>query len=426
MKKNVLVFPCGSEIGLELHRSLEYSTHFNLIGASSVDDHGKFIYSDHIEGVPFVDDDKFVDEINRIVESRGIHYIFPAHDSVVLRLAQAEAELKLKCRVVTSPYETCRIARSKAKSYEALKDVITTPISFDPNEEIAAENFPLFVKPEVGQGSKGTARINTRAELDVAIAKDPTLLVLECLPGKEYTVDCFTDAGGELVYVGGRERRRVSNGISVNSVALPSDRFEKIAQNINSNLAFRGAWFFQVMERGDGELVLLEIATRVAGTMGLSRAKGVNLPLMSLFDMEGLPVSVLQNSHDVEIDRALENKFKIDIKYRHVYIDFDDLVLVSNKVNTQVVGFMYQCVNNGVKLHLLTRHERDIHETLRHYRLQGIFDSVTKVSRDEKKSSYIKERDAIFIDDSFAERRDVHEITGLSVFDTHMIECLTD
>jgi hypothetical protein len=38
MKKNVLVFPCGSEIGLEIHKSLSYSTHFTLVGGSSVDD----------------------------------------------------------------------------------------------------------------------------------------------------------------------------------------------------------------------------------------------------------------------------------------------------------------------------------------------------------------------------------------------------
>ena len=47
MKKNILVFPCGSEIALEIYRSVNKSIHFNLIGASSVDDHGKFIYENY-------------------------------------------------------------------------------------------------------------------------------------------------------------------------------------------------------------------------------------------------------------------------------------------------------------------------------------------------------------------------------------------
>lgn len=39
MKSKVLVFPCGSEIGLEIHNSLKWSTHIDLWGGSSVNDH---------------------------------------------------------------------------------------------------------------------------------------------------------------------------------------------------------------------------------------------------------------------------------------------------------------------------------------------------------------------------------------------------
>ena len=48
-RKNILVFPCGSEIALELYRALVHSKHFNLIGASSVDDHGRFVYHNYTE-----------------------------------------------------------------------------------------------------------------------------------------------------------------------------------------------------------------------------------------------------------------------------------------------------------------------------------------------------------------------------------------
>ena len=46
--KRILVFPCGSEIALEIYRSLKYSIHFELVGASSIDDHGKFVYKEYI------------------------------------------------------------------------------------------------------------------------------------------------------------------------------------------------------------------------------------------------------------------------------------------------------------------------------------------------------------------------------------------
>jgi NADPH:quinone reductase-like Zn-dependent oxidoreductase len=82
--KNVLVFPCGSEIGLEIVKSLRKTIHFKIFGASSVDDHGRFVCKNYIENVPYVEDENFIKKINEIVKKHKIDFIFPAHDSVVL------------------------------------------------------------------------------------------------------------------------------------------------------------------------------------------------------------------------------------------------------------------------------------------------------------------------------------------------------
>lgn len=110
-KQNVLVFPCGSEIGLELYRSLSTSTHVRLWGGSSVPDHGEFVYERYIKGMPYVADPMFIDAVNHIVDEKGIDFLIPAHDSVVL--SSAENAKHLHCRVLGSPTETYRICRSK-------------------------------------------------------------------------------------------------------------------------------------------------------------------------------------------------------------------------------------------------------------------------------------------------------------------------
>ncbi|MCK4828194.1 carbamoylphosphate synthase large subunit short form, partial [bacterium] len=110
-KQNVLVFPCGSEIGFELFRSLSSSTHVKLFGASSVSsNHGKYLYENYIEGLPYVDDPEFIDALNRIIDEHEIDFLFPAHDSVVLSFAVHQQ--KLNCKVIVSSVETCRICRS--------------------------------------------------------------------------------------------------------------------------------------------------------------------------------------------------------------------------------------------------------------------------------------------------------------------------
>ena len=88
MKTNVLVFPCGSEIGLEIHRSLRWSNHVEVLGASSVSsNHGKYVYDNYIEGLPYVEDHHFIDMLNSTISAYDIALLFPAHDSVVLKLS---------------------------------------------------------------------------------------------------------------------------------------------------------------------------------------------------------------------------------------------------------------------------------------------------------------------------------------------------
>ena len=57
---NILVFPCGSEIGLEINKAFDGVKDVNLIGASSVPDHGKFVYKKYTEDIPFIKDKNFI------------------------------------------------------------------------------------------------------------------------------------------------------------------------------------------------------------------------------------------------------------------------------------------------------------------------------------------------------------------------------
>lgn len=424
--KNVLVFPCGSEIGLEIYRSLNHSIHVSLWGGSSVDDHGAFVYENYLSGLPFVDAPDLIEELNRVIKEYKIDYIFPAHDDAVVRLAEAAGAGKLACEVLTSNTETCKITRSKRLTYEAFEGVVPVPKLYVPNPDIDGSQFPLFLKPDIGQGSKGTQKVSGLDDVEFYLSKDPSLLLMEYLPGIEYTIDCFTDRNGTLLVAEGRERQRISNGISVSSARVDDDRFMDLAVTINEKLSLRGAWFFQVKERDSGELVLMEIAPRIAGTMGLIRNQGVNLALLTVFDRMGYDVDVIRNEHALVVDRALENRFKTDLEYSHVYLDFDDLLLINNKVNTAVIAFVYQCINKGIKIHLITKHALNLEETLNTHRLTGLFDEIIWLKKDDQKYEHMTEKDAIFIDDSFAERKAVFEKLTIPVFDSHMIESLIE
>jgi hypothetical protein len=417
---NVLVFPCGSEIGLEIHRALLFSKHFRVFGASSVDDHGKFVYEKYIPDVPLVSDPGFIGALNQIITANNIDFIIPAHDDVVLFLSSNRCNIRAE--IVTSDAETCHICRSKKSTYAVFHDILPTPNILDGS---AIHSFPLFLKPDIGQGSKGTQLVRSKEELDFFINRDSSLLIMEYLPGKEYTIDCFTNRHGQLLFSEGRERVRISNGISVSSKEVNHPILKEFAQRINSHLNLRGAWFYQVKERANGEFVLLEIAPRIAGSMAFFRVNGMNFVQMSLFDCLGIDVEVVYNSNLTYADRALTTRYSLQYKYEVVYVDLDDTLIVEGKVNADLIKFLYQSRNQNIKIVLLTRHAGDVGTTLTQFSITvNLFHEIVVLKKQEPKSKYIVSHAAIFIDDSFAERKEVATNCGIPVFGLDSIELL--
>ena len=69
---NVLVFPCGSEVGLELNHALKDSSFITLFGASSVEDHGRCVFENYVGGIPFVTAPDFIEKINEVIAEKQI------------------------------------------------------------------------------------------------------------------------------------------------------------------------------------------------------------------------------------------------------------------------------------------------------------------------------------------------------------------
>lgn len=423
MKRNILVFPCGSEIGLDIYSSVRYSTYFHLIGGSSVDDHGKFIYEDYISGIPYATSEQFIPAMAQLVRERHIDAIYPAMDLVITILKEHENELG--CKVIASCTETSQICLSKALTYQKLQGIILTPKIYTP-KNIPEEEFPVFAKPEIGYGAKGMKKLNSPKEVSSFIQEKTDMLIVEYLPGEEFTVDCFTNKDGKLLYSAARKRNRVKDGISVNTFFADNQQeFRIIAEKINSQIKFRGAWFYQVKRNQKGQLCLLEIASRLGGSSLLSRAVGVNFALLSLFDAFDYKVSVFKNDYNVVLDRALANRYKTNIQFKSVYCDYDDcLILDKNTINTELIKFLYKCINEKKKIILLSKHDGDLMQELKDFRLDHLFDEVLHIDKQADKADYINPKGALFIDDSNAERWNIKNRLNIPVFSPDMIDVL--
>lgn len=421
--KNILVFPCGSEIALEIYNSVKYSTYFHLIGASSTDDHGKFVYKDYISGLPYVTDPEILPALKKIICERKIDAIYPTMDLVITTLKGYEKELG--CPVVGCDLETTKICLSKRKTYHMLKGLIRLPHIYDA-EEVPVDAYPVFVKPDIGYGARGTRKIKNQEEMDACLEDAKKKLVLEYLPGKEYTVDCFTDRYGVLRYSAARVRHRIKSGISVNTFFVKDqEEFRRIISVINDNISFRGPWFAQFKRSKDGQLCLMEIAARLGGSSALDRAIGVNFSQLALFDCFDYDVEINTNDYEVVLDRALGNKYSCRPDFDTVYIDYDDCLILNKKdINCELIRFLYQCINEKKRLILLTKHLGDLKGELSDFRLDHLFDEVIHINPEDRKVDHIKAGKFIFIDDSFAERKRVQDAFQAPVFSPEMVETL--
>src|SRR5262249_57874948 len=99
-----------------------------------------------------------------------------------------------------SPVDCLRTCRDK----QILLDKVRVPVrvpEYEPLTEAVAsrvDSFPRFVKPRLGAGSRGIAKIGKRTDLD-ALPKDGSLLLQEYLPGEEFSVDVYVRRDGRAI-----------------------------------------------------------------------------------------------------------------------------------------------------------------------------------------------------------------------------------
>lgn len=417
----VLVFPAGTEIGLEIHRSLQYSKNIHIMGAGFVDaTHGPYVFKDYFP-IPDLENTTWEEDLQKIVNEKSIDYIFPAHDEVSYSLSKIRDHFK--CKILTPDHSICELGRFKSKAFEAFEKVVPLPKRYMDDDEL---KYPLFVKPNRGQGSIGAKKISSELELTVELRKDPSLLVLEYLPGQEFTIDCFSTKKNGLIYCQPRLRKRIKSGISMNCISITDPYLSSCAEKISDAIGMTGAWFFQMKDDKKGIPKFLEFGPRIAGTMALSRAHGVNLPLLTIFEHEKIPIKINTCERYIEIDRALINRYKHDLDYQSIYVDLEETLIIGGRVNVELISFIYQCINERKKIYLITKAKGDISLLLRRYCLSGLFSEVYQLKNGDNKSSCILDKNSIFIDDSWEERNEVFNSHKIPVFDIDQVEVLLD
>jgi carbamoyl-phosphate synthase large subunit len=292
-RARVLVTGAGGAAGIAVIRALD-----EVVGDLHAGDCDRLATGLHLVApdrrilLPRGDDPWFAEHLASICVDRAINVVIPTVDEELIAVARAREALERHGIIALCPstqaLETCL---DKHALMETLSHVAVAPQSalLDEHFEPGAWEFPVAVKPRTGRGGRGFCVVDDAAGLD-RMPHDGSLLVQEYLPGAEYSVDVLVCSDGHVAAAVPRDRLRVDSGVAVVACSLHDELLEDAAGECAREVGLRGPANVQLRRDRAGAPKLLEINPRFPGTVALTIASGVDLPLLALADAMGEPI----------------------------------------------------------------------------------------------------------------------------------------
>ena len=143
--------------------------------------------------------------------------------------------------------------------------------------------------------SSGVVTLKEMMEILSETTFFPELIVMEYLPGPEYTVDLLAD-GGKTLFSGCRKSLRMENSIMLDAEIVEDLRVTGLCEAVTASLGLDGNIGFDVKERSDGTPLIMECNPRITAGIPFFQAAGVNLPYLCVKKLMGeeLTLAALQ------------------------------------------------------------------------------------------------------------------------------------
>lgn len=311
----------GAPGGPGIIRALQQATDLHVVVADADPmAAGGFMDIDFVR-IPTADDPGFIEALMKICREKQIQVVFPLVTRELNKLSAEKQRFEAKgIQVIVSEFNSLEIANNKRKLMEHLKAAgIPVPafrIATTVDElrfacqELDYPTQPVVVKPSSSNGSRGVRILDaqkdrfqllfhekpghlysTLEEMLTQIGSHPIpeLLVMEYLPGVEYSVDCLVGDGQPLVIVP-RKRLKMINGITVKGVFEKNEEIISYTTAILQSLPLNGPVGLQVKADRNGHFRILEINPRIQGTSTAAIGAGVNFPLLAVYQAMQLPL----------------------------------------------------------------------------------------------------------------------------------------
>ncbi len=301
---------------------------------------GSYYAKGHIT-LPAGDDPSYIETVLVAAKKAKIDTIIPLTDAELLPLANnLDLFSKEGIKIPISSPSALEIATNKMKLFTFLTqehlgqceyylanslEAFQTAI-----KKLGFPNKAVCFKPSIAWGSRGFRIIDPNVDQYTLLMKEkpnstfitydqilailqtakpfPELLVMEYLPGEEYTVDILIHKG-EIKYIVPRLRLKMTNGITTEGIVVQNNDIIDLSKKIVAKLHLDYAVGIQFKYDAQKVPKVLEINPRLQGTTVISHGAGVNIPYYTLLALEGKQIPKRKIRYGTHMFRHWEEVF---------------------------------------------------------------------------------------------------------------------
>ena len=311
-KVRVMVTGAGGPAAVSVMKSLSADPSVSLV-AADMDPWAAGLYlvpPDARTLVPAGSDPGFADAALARCLAMGVDVLIPTCDAELLPLGRARAGFReAGVELLLAPDRALDVCLDKLALVERCAGRVPVPRTERLDQaDPGLWTYPVMVKPRRGSGSRGISMVGSAQEL-TEMQASADYLVQEYLPGTEYSIDVLADVTGHVVASVPRVRERVDSGVSVAGRTLHDAELERLGADMAVVTGLTYVANVQFRRDAAGRPALLEVNPRFPGTMPLTVASGVDMPLMALDALRGKPLPAQAGFRDVAMVRYLDERF---------------------------------------------------------------------------------------------------------------------
>ncbi len=274
----ILVSGVGGPAGISAARLLAREEGVKVFGVDADEAASGRLFVEDFRVVALANDgDAYARSLNEAIAFWQIDAVVPTVSEELSVVTEVVGDNAL---ALVSPKESVELCARKSSLYTAMAGILPEALARWQKANVPLEwDAPhYFLKPDVGRGGRGCRRVTRFEAMHSAdILEVPqNWILMEDMPGQEWTVDVYVGKEGEAHFIVPRERLALSGGISLKGRTVRHEKIITRTERILKEIPFRGPLCLQFKERADGSIGLVEINARLSGGILITAASGAN------------------------------------------------------------------------------------------------------------------------------------------------------